>query len=130
MYDRFASARLCCKLIRDRERYPNPRNLQGLPQIKRIYRQNLREVQSEDNLRRGLMQGAIRIRYDEDGEGATEYKILKGEYSPHEISEIVDREWTRISSPYDCTGKMFTVSIHAALTPAGLVFVHRMGVDV
>lgn len=130
MSDRFMSARIWCELIREREKYPNARNLQGLPRVKRIYRETLRAVQSEDRFSRGLMQGAVRIRYDEDEEGATEYRILKGSYTPHEISEIVDREWTRISSPYDCTGRIFTVDIHAAMTPAGLVFIHRTGLDV
>lgn len=128
-YDRFDDARFYLHCMSDRELIE--KNPAGLAKIKRIYRDVLARVQKDDHLRRSsLVNGFVHRRYDEDGEGLTEYRILKGFYTPHEIQELVDEAWITINSPYGCTGRLFTVDIHAKQTPVGLVWIHRKGVDV
>lgn len=130
-HDRFDFARDLASLLYGKSgKELREKNPQGGAKVRRMYREELRKVQSDDRLRLGLRDGVVRVRYDEDGEGSTEYGILKGSYTPHEIQELVDENWMTIRSPYDCTGRTFTVDIHARQTPAGLVFIHRMGLDV
>lgn len=129
MHDRFDDARFYCMMIRSKA-YANLRNSQEMARLKRHYREILRRVQSEDYLTQSLQDGMVRVCYEENGEYSTEYMILKGEYTPHDIHEIVDSHWMTVNSPYDCTGRPFTVDIHAKQTPVGLVFIHRMGLDV
>lgn len=51
-------------------------------------------------------------------------------WTDEDIKEYVEDMWERINSPYDCTGKRFTIYIHWHRNPCGLVsFVHYMGID-
>lgn len=126
-HDRFSLARDLAWLLKGKDN----RNLRTQRNnLKRLYRDTLRDAQGKDPLEKSLLSGVVRERWDENGETLTEYRIYKGDFSPHEISELVDSEWESIHSPYDCTGRLFTENIHARQTPVGLVFIHRMGVDV
>ena len=98
--------------------------------LKQLYRRELRNVQSDDPIRVPLASGFTRRYFRPDGDGFTEYRIIKGLWTPHEIHELVDESWISIRSPYDCSGQIFTEDIHARQTPVGLVWIHRMGVDV
>lgn len=101
------------------------------PNLKKLYRKQLKQAAGEDPLRCSLCNGAVRRRYDrEDGESFTEYRILKGDWTDDEIREAIDDAWITICSPYDCTGKIFTHGIHVKRTPVGLVWIHQMGLDV
>lgn len=86
----------------------------------------------KDRLAKSAMDGT-RIYYDEgDGEYWTEYGFLHGtDYSDDEVREIIDDMRYRIYSPYDCTGKPFTMWIDWHRNPTGLIsYVHRVGLDV
>lgn len=73
-----------------------------------------------------------RVRYSYDDEFWTEYGFLSGtDYSDDEVCEIIDDMRYRICSPYDCTGKPFTMWIDWHRNPTGLIsYVHRVGLDV
>ena len=73
-----------------------------------------------------------RVHYSYDDEYWTEYGFLSGtDYSDEEVREIIDEMRYRICSPYDCTGKPFTMWIDWHRNPSGLIsFVHRVGLDV
>ena len=100
------------------------------PNLKKLYRKQLKQAAGEDPLQWSLCSRAVRRRVGRWDEGFTEYHILKGEWSQEEIREAVDNAWISINSPYDCTGQIFTEGIHARQTLAGLVWIHRIGVDV
>lgn len=68
---------------------------------------------------------------DNEWDRYNEYGFLGYNLTDEEINEIVEEMWLRIYSPYDCTGKHFTLWINTHRNPSGLVsFVHRIGVDV
>ena len=126
--DRFEDARFFLLCMNDKDLIA--KNPAGVARIKKKYRETLARVQKEDYLKNSITNGCPRFCLSEDGESITEYRIRKGFYTPHEIQELVDQSWTAINSPYDCTGKLFTVYIHARQTPVGLVWIHRKGLDV
>lgn len=126
--DRFEDARFYLLCMNDKELIA--KNPAGIERIKKKYRETLSRVQKEDCLKNSIVNGCSRFYFHEDGEGFTEYRILNGFYTPHEIQELVDKSWTTISSPYDCTGRLFTAYIHARQTPVGLVWIHRKRLDV
>lgn len=71
----------------------------------------------------------------EDGEYFSLFGFIPekfNKYSDEEIQELLDecmRE--EIRSPYDCTGKRFTMWIDFHRNPCGRIsYVHRMGIDV
>ena len=77
----------------------------------------------------------FRARYDEDGEGCREYGILPEdgtETTDEEIREYIRDyiELPEINSPYDCTGKRFTRWVDYKRTPAGIVIIHAIGLDI
>jgi len=60
-----------------------------------------------------------------------EYGIIpEVNWSDDDIREFVENLWVRNRSPYDCTGKLYTSSIHVARIPIGLAYVHRFVLDV
>ena len=130
--DRFTFVRSLWELMHDEDlvKSANYKNSQAIAKTKRLYRKELKKAQGEDPLRFSILSGAARIRAESWDEGLTEYRILRGEWTPEEIREKVDNEWISINSPYDCTGRFFTECIHTSITPAGLVWIHRIGVDV
>lgn len=83
-----------------------------------------------------------RVHYaDDDYEAYTEYGFLsnyKGEpldgieYTDEDIREFIDDNMRmRIYSPYDCTGKLFTMWVEWHRNPSGLIsYRHRVGLDV
>ena len=73
-----------------------------------------------------------RVHYSYDDEYWTEYGFLHGtDYSDDEVREIIEDMRYRIYSPYDCTGKPFTMWIDWHRNPTGLIsFIHRVGLDV
>lgn len=68
----------------------------------------------------------------EDGETVIEYGFLPGDnnYTEEDLKEIIDDMWMEINSPYDCTGKWFSISIRFKKTPVGIAYVHKKGMDV
>ena len=70
---------------------------------------------------------------DSDWESLYKYGFIKGSetWTDDEIKEWIEDEWCRIYSPYDCTGKLFTVNIYWHRNPNGVVsYKHWMSVDV
>lgn len=70
--------------------------------------------------------------YDEDGEGWTEYGFFSAEgLTDEEINEYVEGMRAEIRSPYDCTGKAFTMWIDWHRNPdTSISVIHRLGLDV
>ena len=58
------------------------------------------------------------------------YSIVRDEYDDETLDEAANNMRIEIRSPYDCTGQPFTHWIHWNRTPAGVVFVHCIGLDV
>lgn len=127
-YDRFDDARFYAEMIREKKHYVD--NPSSLVRLKRIYRDVLARAQGDDPLVLSLLQGRVIRRNHEDGEGFDECRILKGRWAHEEIREAIDNAWISINSPYDCTGQIFTIDIYTKQTPVGLVWIHRIGVDV
>lgn len=76
-----------------------------------------------------------RRRYDEDGEGWRDYGIIPSDLVHEAEGDIDGWLWSlfgvEINSPYDCTGRPFTMMIDWHLNPDGSVsFVHWMSLDV
>lgn len=100
------------------------------------YREQLHRINSHrvDPLEKPLTK-EFRTRYDEDGDGCKEYGILPEdgtETTDDEIREYIKDyiELPPINSPYDCTGKHFTRWVDFKRTPAGIVIIHSIGLDV
>ena len=74
-----------------------------------------------------------RHRACEDGEHGVDYTFIEdsGE-TDDEIRDYIESEvgYPEIHSPYDCTGKPFTTSIHWKRTPGGIALIHRWALDV
>lgn len=72
------------------------------------------------------------VLYDEDGEGWKEYGFFEAEdMTDEEINEYVEAMRVEIHSPYDCTGKAFTMWIDWHRNPCGWIsVVHRLCLDV
>ena len=98
--------------------------------LKRRYRKEAKKYY--DPLARSMRDGVWRAYYSEDNPDSwTEYTIMPDNgITDEEMKELVDDMWIEIRSMYDCTGKAFTQNIHWARTPAGIVLVHRKGIDV
>ena len=71
---------------------------------------------------------------EDDGECWINYGLFDfpDDYTDDEIRECLHEElWVSINSPYDCTGKPFTMWIDWHRNPNGMVSViHHMGLDV
>ena len=130
--DRFRFVRSLWELMHDEDlvKSANYKNSQAIAKTKRLYRKELKKAQGEDPLRFSLISGRVRRRCGRWDEGFTEYRIISGDWTPREIEDLVDSAWMSVRSPYDCTGQIFTEGIHTSQTPVGLVWIHRMGVDV
>lgn len=73
--------------------------------------------------------------FNESGENFSLFGFLPekfSKYSDDEIRELLDENMREeIRSPYDCTGKRFTMWIDFHRNPCGRIsYVHRMGIDV
>lgn len=107
----------------------------SMQKLVRYYRDQIKSYYLErpDRLAKPLTEDS-RFRYDDDGEGYTEYLILPedGYTSDEEIRDYLDEyvKLPEICSPYDCTGKCFTMWISWKRTKAGIAVVHRVGLDV
>ena len=70
------------------------------------------------------------------GDSGTDYRILKvenvDEWTDDDIEEYIMENvgYPPICSPYDCTGKRFTMWTHWSRQPAGIVMIHQWGLDV
>lgn len=106
--------------------------------IKREHRDELRRITDPliaSPLRRPMKQLfklPWRVRYDrEDYESHAEYCIVAdAKFTNEEKQELIELLWINIFSPYDCTGKVFTTSIHIADLPCGTLIIHRKAIDV
>lgn len=66
-----------------------------------------------------------------DEEHSIEYGFFKGDYTEEDFDWLTDDLWLYPSTLYDCTGKLFTISIKLHINPNGKVsYVHYMGLDV
>ena len=79
---------------------------------------------------------ASRVRtWDETGESCTEYGFVKDTFPEEEGAEL-DRTLLQcfgyeILSPFDCTGRWATVSIHGHRNPNGMISViHNICIDI
>ena len=68
---------------------------------------------------------------DESGDHWTEFGFFEvGDMTDEEIEEHVEGMRERVSSPYDCSGQVFTLWIEWHRNPCGWVSViHRKGID-
>lgn len=65
-----------------------------------------------------------------DYDSVAEFYIMSDPgWSDAEIQEFIEENWIRIASPYDCTGKLFTVSLSVKRVSIGLSVVHHMSLD-
>ena len=72
-----------------------------------------------------------RIVKNPDSEYWYEYAIVPADgWTDADIAKAVKGLYVEINSPYDCTGKPFTVYIHWKRTKVGVVIVRCMGLDV
>ena len=73
---------------------------------------------------------APRVRYTDDY-SFTEYGYIDGRgLTDDDLREIFYSWYIRVNSPYDCTGKAFTVCIDWHRNPCGLVsYHHKMSID-
>lgn len=69
---------------------------------------------------------------EDDYEAWTEYGFFEADkMTDEEIQECINDMWITVNSPYDCTGKEFTMWITWHRNPCGLISViHRKGLDV
>lgn len=84
-----------------------------------------------DRLSKSLEQRERR-RYDSDGESWRDYGFIRFEddATDEEIADFFRRMEVHISSPWDCTGRVFTNWIDWHKNPNGSVsYVHRMSLD-
>lgn len=98
--------------------------------IKRIIKKNSNQGEAREAL---PLTDAARVGYSDDCDNWVEYGFLKGkDYSDDEVREILDEAVRyNIYSPYDCTGKAFTLWIDWHRNPSGLIsYVHHVGLDV
>ena len=66
----------------------------------------------------------------ENGETWCEYRLLPP-MSIEDIEDMKNWEWICINSPYDCTGRAFTQSIHTHINPSGMVsWIRYKGLDI
>lgn len=81
---------------------------------------------------RPLTEEARRISESDEWESFTEYGFLSGTgYTDDEIREILDGMRLRVTSPYDCSGQLFTMWITFHRNPSGLIsYTHKIGIDV
>lgn len=123
-------------LILENSDIKNPVELQKtMAGVIRKYRESIHRIDSRraDPLAAPITE-AFRTRYDDDG-GRVEYGIL-----PEDGTETTDEEireylhdcvaLPHINSPYDCTGQPFTRWIDYKRTPAGIVVIHSIGLDI
>lgn len=80
---------------------------------------------------------AWRTRFDDDGEGGTDYCIVPEDPEhPMTDEEIAQYLYDspvycgRVRSPYDCSGERFTWSWSYTHTPSGVALIHRWGIDI
>ena len=96
--------------------------------IKRIIRKNFNQGEAIETL---PLTEATRFG-DFDCEYWTEYGLFDGAgMGDGEVQEVIDEMRYRVYSPYDCTGKPYTVWISWHRNPSGLIsYIHRVGLDV
>ena len=70
----------------------------------------------------------------DDWEGYTEYGFLPNRYDdlPEDALRDLEKElWEYTGCAWDCSGRMFTVSLHLHRNPSGKVsFIHRRAIDI
>ena len=92
--------------------------------------------QFPDPLAKPMSDGWRGLMDDECGENGYDFRILPVEdadkWSDEAIEEYIMCEvgYPPICSPYDCTGKRFTMWTSWKKVPAGIVMIHRWGLDV
>ena len=94
---------------------------------KRRMRKYVSEVR--DRFRLPMTQ-ALRTTYPDDY-SCVEYGIIpETDWTDDEILEFVNNVWVHNYNPYDCTGKLYTSSIHVSRISIGLAYVHHFALDV
>lgn len=89
-----------------------------------------------DPLEKPLTERWRGIMDDECGEFGYDYRIFPTEnpddWTDDDIEEYIRCEvgYPPINSPYDCTGRRFTMWTNWSRQPIGIVMVHRWGLDV
>lgn len=71
------------------------------------------------------------VHFSEDGESVLLKRMFDTPFDHEEWQDFCDNTWVEICSPYDCTGKMFSVSLDAYTLKDGRTWVyHTMALDV
>ena len=89
-----------------------------------------------DPLEKPMTEGWRSLMDDECGEEGYDFRILPvknpDDWEDEEIEEYILNKvgYPPINSPYDCTGKRFTMWVNWKRQPAGIVMIHRWGLDV
>lgn len=95
-------------------------------------RREIKALYSEDPLALPMTE-EWRHQFSRDGELGVDYKIYPDIWkNDEEIQSFVDENigYTPYYSQYDCTGRPFTYDKYWKRTPAGIVIIHRWGLDV
>lgn len=98
-------------------------------------RGDIRRMERDDrlhSLRASWRNPEWKIYYSDDSEYWSEAVILPddGVTDDETVNEFVRDIEVTINSSYDCTGKPYTCWVHWSRQPAGIVIVHRLGLDV
>lgn len=108
--------------------------MQALEKLIRDYRNKIHSINlmMADPLEKS-MRDEWRHRIDEDGECGTDYACMKDDgETDEEIQDFIDSEvgYPPINSPYDCTGKPFTMYTNWKRAHGMIIMIHRWGLDV
>ena len=95
------------------------------------YKRRMRKYASEIHDRfHSPMTQTLRTACSND-DSLVKYGIIpETDWTDDEILEFVDNVWVHNHSPYDCTGKLYTSSVHVSRISIGLAYVHRFVLDV
>lgn len=89
---------------------------------------SLRDHTAADLFRRDAWRKFYRV---DDWESWTEAIIIRDDgYDDEELNDVCKELEMHSNSPYDCTGKPCTAWIDWKRTPAGIVFIHCIQLDV
>lgn len=114
------------RVIRDLILWSRKLNFELTPQIKCEMRKAMR------NYIEPLQSLTAKVhRVYTDAESMAEFYIMQDTgWTDEDIQNFIEENWIRINSMYDCTGKMFTVSLSVKRIPIGLSVVHHTALDI
>lgn len=113
-------------LVRDMEIAKLPNSL-WQNNAKRELRARLASIR--DPLALPLNQGERVVVTDDLGGSFTEYRLFDHKLDAYELERYRDEHFIELHYAFDCTGKLFSVSMTFRNTPCGTVMIHRLTID-